>query len=195
MGDESQRKIKGTGNMFISLFWEVVCVLEIFWGSCRTLTTMNMDRVKAALLIFLLWIFCFNIYYCGIEERRGNMGDDYWRNICSESDEQGNESHRKSARIWLVYVKHVWQQDSHPGFIFKGWKVVRWVRWDCLGGAGTHRPSLLIFITCRWQRCAIIASLCVCRSCQDQREEAHFVEAEVHHGRMTSVTWDSQIIL
>lgn len=45
-------------------FWKV-CLLDN-WGSCRTLTTMNMDSV-AALLIFSLWIFWYLIFiYCEI---------------------------------------------------------------------------------------------------------------------------------
>lgn len=59
-------------------------------------------------------------------------------------------------------------------------------------GAGMHRPRSIDMYN---MQISEMVSLCVCCSCQDQRKEAHFIEAEMHHGSMNGGTSDSQIVL
>ncbi len=122
-----------------------------------------------------------------MEERGWKMRDDCWGNHVSG----GNLNHGEVPTYDLHIIK-CFGSRSVTQVSFS--KPEKWLMWDCLS-AGTHRPSLLLFTTCRWQTCAIIFSLFACWSCQDQREEAHFVETGAHHGIMRGVTWDSQIIL
>lgn len=61
-----------------------------------------------------------------------------------------------------------------PWFHFQSLESLPLLTGDCVG-VGMHKPSPLIFITCKWQRRAIMVSLCVCPICEDTKNQnSHF---------------------